>query len=348
MALLDARSVNFSLAYSFRILYNSEWCNTLLSRKTLETSEVRMMNDAHETQRHLAQLSLINDIAEKIAAALGVEEVLESAVHRIGESFAGHHAAFLTVNRKQDELVMTAKAGGFAHLFPPNYRLRLDQGLVGWVGSHGETLLANDVDAEARYTNLPPGVTGTRSQVCVPVRVGEEIVGVLDVQSPHLDAFDENDVMVLETLANQVGVAIENARLYETIQQELTERKRADEALWESEKRFRAIAESASDAIIVFDSRESIFFWNPAAKAIFGYQAGETQGKVIDSIVQNRFRDVLREEMKRVVSGERMDRLDEAIEMAGIRKDGGEFPIELSGSWWNSVLTRWAVLSQDL
>ena len=182
----------------------------------------------------------------------------------------------------------------------------------------------------------PPGVIGTRSELSVSVRVGGEIVGVLDVQSPHLNAFDESDVMVMETLANQIGMAMERAQLRETVQQELTERKRADQALWESEKRFRAIAETASDAFIVFDSHESIFFWNPAAKAIFGYQAGETRGKVLDSIVAGRFRDVLREEMKRVVSRERTDLIGKTVEMAGIRKDGSEFSIELSLATWST------------
>ena len=143
----------------------------------------------------------------------------------------------------------------------------------------------------------------------------------------------KDEDMTREQLADELAAL--RQRLAESDALE-TELKRADEALWESEKRFRAIAETASDAFIVFDSHESIFFWNPAAKAIFGYQAGETQGKVLDSIVASRFRDVLREEMKRVVSRERTDLIGKTVEMAGIRKDGSEFPIELSLATWST------------
>jgi GAF domain-containing protein len=87
--------------------------------------------------------------------------------------------------------------------------------MVGWVGQSGESLLANDVGAEKRYVNLYPDAVPTRSELSVPIRVGDEIVGALDVQSPQLDAFDENDVMVIETLASQIAAAIENARCFD-------------------------------------------------------------------------------------------------------------------------------------
>ncbi len=109
------------------------------------------------------------------------------------------------------------------------HRIELGQGVVGWTGSHGERLLANDVRTESRYTNFYPDLIPTQSELCVPIRVGNETVGVLDVQSPQLDVFDQNDVRVIETLADQIAVAIENARLYEAVRRELAERKRAEE-----------------------------------------------------------------------------------------------------------------------
>ena len=153
---------------------------------------------------------------------------VERTARLVQENFGYHHAALFTVDRERGELVMRARSGDFAHLFPLDHRLKLDQGMVGWVGSHGETLLANDVDAEPCYVNLYPDLVPTRSELSVPIRVAGEIVGVLDVQSPQANAFDENDVMVMETLADQIAVAIENARLYEAVQ-----------ASEESERRFR-------------------------------------------------------------------------------------------------------------
>jgi PAS domain S-box-containing protein len=114
------------------------------------------------------------------------------------------------------------------------------------------------------------------------------------------------------------------------------ERAQADEALRASEKRFRSIAETANDAIIIFDSQDCIFYWNQAAQIIFGYQAGETHGKLLASIVPGRFHDIFRQEMARVVSAEASDSRGKTVEMMGIRKDGNEFPLELSLAAWRT------------
>jgi GAF domain-containing protein len=86
--------------------------------------------------------------------------------------------------------------------------------MVGWVGEHGRRLLADDVTQEPHYINFYPDLIPTRSELSVPLRVGDQTVGVLDVQSPETGAFDENDVKVMETLADQIAVAIANAQLY--------------------------------------------------------------------------------------------------------------------------------------
>ncbi len=199
-----------------------------------------------ETRRRVTQLALINDIAEKIAAVLDLESVLKRAARLVQEGFGYHHVGLFTMGRERGELVMRARAGDFAHLFSPDHRLKLGQGMVGWAGRHNETLLANDVDAEPRYVNLYPGAMPTRSELCVPIGIGGEVVGVLDVQSPQRDAFDENDVLVLETLADQIAVAIENARLYEAVQQELAERKQAQEALRQRNRELATLYEATA------------------------------------------------------------------------------------------------------
>lgn len=182
------------------------------------------------------QLALLNNVGGKIAAILKLNNILDRAVQLLQEGFGYHHVALFDIDREQGEVVMRAKAGDFAHLFPSGHRLKFRQGMVGWVGYYGKKLLANDVDAEPRYVNFYPGVIPTRSELSVPIGVAGEVVGVLDVQSPHLNAFNENDVMVMETLATQIAVAIENARLYEAIEQELTERKRMEEQLRRHER----------------------------------------------------------------------------------------------------------------
>jgi len=192
----------------------------------------------------VARLALLNDIGSKIAAVLELDTVLERAVHLVQQSFGYHHVALFTLDREEEALVMQARAGSFENAFPPGHRLQLGQGVVGWVGRHGQALLANDVETEPRYVNLYPEVVPTRSELSVPIRVGQEVIGVLDVQSPQRNAFNDNDIMVIETLADQVAVAIENARLYEAVEQELAERRRAEKAL---ERRTEQLARSNAE-----------------------------------------------------------------------------------------------------
>lgn len=169
--------------------------------------------------RRAAQLALLSDVGRKIAAILSLEQVLARAAQLVQESFHYHHVALFLIDHAHGELVMKAIAGNFVRLFPLNHRVRLDAGMVGWVGSNGQRLLANDVTAESHYINFYPDVIPTRSELSVPICIGSETVGVLDVQSPELGDFDDDDVRVLETLADQIAVAIANARLYEAARQ---------------------------------------------------------------------------------------------------------------------------------
>jgi PAS domain S-box-containing protein len=169
--------------------------------------------------RWTAQLALLSDVGRQIAAILSLDQVLERAAQLVHENFGYHHVALFVVDATRRELEMKAIAGEFVTLFPPHHRVSLGQGMVGWVGEHGRRLLADDVAHEPHYINFFPELIPTRSELSVPIRSGDQTIGVLDVQSPWLNAFDENDVRVMETLADQIAVAIANAQLYKEAQE---------------------------------------------------------------------------------------------------------------------------------
>jgi PAS domain S-box-containing protein len=218
-----------------------EWGN--VSSVLISGEDITDIKRAEEMLwQRAAQLSLLNTVGSKIASVLELDSLLDKATQLVRESFGYHHAAIFTMDHEHSELVMRTKTGSFADLYPTDHRLKLGQGMVGWVGLHGETLLTNDVDVEPHYVNLYPDILPTASELSVPIRVAEKIIGVLDVQSPQRNAFDENDVMVIETLADQIAIAIENARLYEELQQELSERIRIEAIRARAEKRLEHYA----------------------------------------------------------------------------------------------------------
>jgi sigma-B regulation protein RsbU (phosphoserine phosphatase) len=110
----------------------------------------------------------------------------------------------------------------------------LGEGLVGYAALHGEAVLVPDVSQDPRYINA---VADVRSELAIPLLLKDRCIGVLDLESPELDAFTKRDVEILTLLAGQAAVAIENARLYETV--------RANEVRLEKELRFAQRVQAA-------------------------------------------------------------------------------------------------------
>lgn len=197
-----------------------------------------------ELEQRATQLALINDIGSKIAALLELEGVLERAARLVQENFGYHHVALFLVEGEQAKL--KAIAGSYQSYFPPNHSQSLSQGIIGWVGSHGEKLIVNNIDAAGIYISLIPDQTITKSELCLPIKVAGRVEGILDIQSPRLNAFSENDIVAMETLADQIAVAIANARLYQAMQIELAERKRAETHILQNADRAEALVRVAA------------------------------------------------------------------------------------------------------
>ena len=113
-------------------------------------------------------------------------------------------------------------------------RVAVGEGLVGYAALHKEAVLVPDVSEDPRYINV---VADVRSELAIPMLVKDRCIGVLDLESPELDAFTKRDVEILTLLASQAAVAIENARLYETV--------RANEVRLEKEVRFAQRVQAA-------------------------------------------------------------------------------------------------------
>lgn len=122
---------------------------------------------------------------------------------------------------------------------------------------------------------------------------------------------------------------------------DVTERKRAEEAVRESEERFRSVAQSANDAIISADSRGRIISWNKGAHKIFGYSEEEVLGEQLIMLMPERYRDAHQKGFERLYSTGESRIIGKTVELDGLRKYGAEFPIELSISTWGSRNTRY-------
>jgi PAS domain S-box-containing protein len=126
----------------------------------------------------------------------------------------------------------------------------------------------------------------------------------------------------------------DGARFFSGIVRDMSDRAAALEDLTQSEERMRAIMNSANDAIICADESGHVILWNPAAEQIFGLAEEEMLGKPLTAIIPERFRDLHEEGLRRVTSGGERHAIGSTVELAALKPDGSEFPVELSlGTW---------------
>jgi PAS domain S-box-containing protein len=158
------------------------------------------------------RLELLATVGRKTTSILELDELLHQATSLIKEGFNYFNVSILLV--ESDELVLKASAQESLRGHENRLRLRIGgEGITAWVAAHGEPLLVPDVSRDARYLKCDPDVR-TRSELAVPIKVKGRVVGVLDAQSADLEAFAPIDVFTLQTVADQLAIAVENARLY--------------------------------------------------------------------------------------------------------------------------------------
>lgn len=275
-------------------------------------------------ERQVAQLALLRDIGGQIISVADLNTVLDRAVHLVARTFGYDHVAVAMVDEERGEVVIGARAGTYRDLLPPGHRLPISQGMVGWVARNGRALLANDVEKEPRYVNCYPDRIPTRSELAVPIRVGGRVVGVLDVQSRRPNAFSDGDMLVLETVADQIAVAIENARLYEALQAELVAKEQALEALRESEDSEQAILNAIDAAVVLLDGDGRILAANRAALSALGEEGERVLGRHYTQVLTGGFPRRGRH-LERVLRTGRPVRFEREVE--GRVYDHGIYPV---------------------
>ena len=164
------------------------------------------------------QLSLVCRVSAQVAAILELDELARSVTDLIFHTFKYYYVALFTLDPGQDILRCQASAGAaypqpHQAEVPPDLQVRPGEGIIGHVAQTGVEILANDVSLEPRYRHLD-ALPETRAEVALPLKVGERLLGVLDVQSDQPDDFDETDMIVLRALADQIAIAVEDAHIY--------------------------------------------------------------------------------------------------------------------------------------
>lgn len=190
--------------------------------KERTTLDDRIQQRTQELQKKATQLEVASQVARSIALQDKPEEFLNNTVNLIRDQFGFYHSGIFLLDEKREYAVLTAATGEAGkEMLEKGHRLRVgEQGIVGYVVDRAEARIALDVGLDSVHFQNPL-LPRTRSEMALPLRVGEKIIGALDVQSELESAFTLEDITILQVIADQLAVAIERSRLVNDLQTSL-------------------------------------------------------------------------------------------------------------------------------
>jgi GAF domain-containing protein len=177
-----------------------------------------------QIQRRATQLEALAQVMETITSVRDLQELLPRIASVISEKFGFYHVGVFLLDEAHEYAMLSAtNSEGGRRMLERKHRLRVGaEGIVGHVTAVGEPRVALDVGKDPVFFNNPD-LPETHSEMALPLRIEERIVGALDVQSKEAGAFTGDDIQMLSLLANQVSLAIENARLFDETRTALAE-----------------------------------------------------------------------------------------------------------------------------
>jgi signal transduction histidine kinase len=174
------------------------------------------------TQQRLSQLGLLYQVGQAMASTFDLTKLLNDTLQLTTSVIDAAASALMLIDEQSNELVFEV-THGTEKVVVPRKRISLDEGIAGWVATHGEPVIVNDVSKDSRFSQEADAHTDslTRSIAAVPLQIKGKTIGVLEVLNKFsTDGFDEEDLRLILTLTTQAAIAIENARLYQSLREE--------------------------------------------------------------------------------------------------------------------------------
>lgn len=213
-----------TLALAFNVMNTRQRLarDELEARVEARTADLAKISE--QMQQRAMQLQAVSEVARAIISEQELERLLPLIARTISERFGFYHVGIFLVDEVKEYAVLrAANSAGGGRMLARNHKLRVGEvGIIGFVTAQGQPRLALDVGKDAFFFDNPD-LPLTRSEIGIPLKVRGEIIGALDAQSTQPSAFSQDDVEMLTILADQVAIAIDNARLFSETRRTLTE-----------------------------------------------------------------------------------------------------------------------------
>jgi len=277
-----------------------------------------------QLKRHAAQLTALHQTSAAVSSRLTLEEIFETVVRGLSEAF---DYRLVGIYLLEDGMLELKAHVGYSPPDPSLIRIPLEKGVIGRTARTGQPQLVTKVEEDPDFFYGAPGIT---SEVCVPLKRGDEVLGVLNVESDKADkSLDTSDLELVTLLSNYILIAIENARLYDAAQRELAERRQAEQALRQSEERYRTLVQNIPIGVYraTPGPKGKFLMANPTLLKMFGLDSEEELRKMAAADVYMNRKD------GKVFSDNLLSRGSaEGVELPLRTKDGEVF--------WGSVTAR--------
>ena len=214
------------------------------------------MNTTYRKKAKSDLIKKINRICHTVDTIINEDELYIKLVREIQTILNYEHVALYWVNNKEKKIILKALAGVYEKYTPLNQTLDFYIGIVGQVIKEGRTILSNNTSQNPQFHNVTPEITPTQSELCVPIFIGDDVIGAINIESKEIMEFDNDDLNSLEVLANRIGNAIYNFELYKEIQ-------KSNENLYE-------IVSSLGQGVVVLDNELKISWINNTSENWFG------------------------------------------------------------------------------
>jgi len=162
-----------------------------------------------QERRRAGHMQLIGEIGQQIAAILDLDTLFHQTVELVRATFGYMFVAICVREENSNRVLFEGATNPALH----NRHVHVGQGIIGWVVDNGEILNVPDVTRDERYWPIA-ALPQTQSELAVPLIFGEEVIGAIDVESDQPAAFNDEDIYTLRTLADQIAIAVHEARLY--------------------------------------------------------------------------------------------------------------------------------------
>jgi diguanylate cyclase (GGDEF)-like protein len=172
-----------------------------------------------ERARHNQELTIFHDVAKALTSSLDLDSILQTIMEKMAEYFRPDNWSLLMLDEERDELYFAIAVGPAAESLK-NVRLKVGEGIAGWVAKNGEQVVVPDVYTDVRFAKRIDEMTKweTRSIICVPLRSKHRVLGVIQLINVNMEGFSDHEFF-LQSLCDFAAIAIENANSVKKIQE---------------------------------------------------------------------------------------------------------------------------------